>query len=110
GDQPVGQQNPQLRRRNIVLNRTAIGVQAQQGECPGARGAKLFDARERLAKQAGGPFTPGRAAVLLRAFAQSPQCASMAVLRTALFQPDTPETHEIPEAPRRRVPGVLKEG
>src|SRR5579872_5970055 len=34
----------------------------------------------------------------------------MAVFRAALFQPDTAKAHEIAEAPRCRIPGMLDEG
>src|SRR6185437_15577838 len=61
-------------------------------------------------EQSGSPETPGQAYIAARAFAQGPQGAPMAVFRAAFFQPYTAKAHEVPEAARCRIPGVLKEG
>src|SRR6185312_15887643 len=94
----------------VFGGRGAVGVQPEQGECPGARRRETLRAWQRLDEQCGGPTAPRRCGIAPRAFAQRPERPPVAVLRAAVFQPNAIKAHEITKSPRFRVPGMLDKG
>src|SRR6185436_2857273 len=87
-----------------------IGVQAQEREGPGPRRREVLDDGKRSREERSSPSAARWIDVVARTFAQCPKRPPVAILRARGFQPSAVVAHEIAEATRVRIPGVLDEG
>ena len=110
-EQPIGKARTNLGSEHVLRRGGAIGVEPEQGECPGTRRGETLDNRQRLCEQVRWPSAGVRALVIVTGdSAQRPERASVAVLGSLRLEPATIKAHEVAEAAGIGVEGVLHEG
>ena len=92
----------------VAVKRAEIFMQAEQGKRPGAWRGEVADGRERAFHQRSRPGAEVWVRGAADHRAERPESATVAVLGSALLDPSTVESHEIPETAQLRREGVLE--